>query len=72
MEICKLLKNIDDKKATRTDKIPPKLIKRSAAVLSKPLAEVIDNSIYKKKEKYRQAMKEKLKLSFKNGRKLFF
>ena len=33
-EIYKLLKNIDDKKVTGTDKIPPKLVKISAEVLS--------------------------------------
>ena len=46
-EIYKLLKNIDDKKATGTDKIPPKLVKISAEVLSQPLANVINNSISK-------------------------
>ena len=33
-ETYKLFKNIDDKKATETDKIPPKLVKISAEVLS--------------------------------------
>ena len=46
-EIYKLLKNIDDKKATGTDKIPPKLVKISAEVLSQPLADAINNSISK-------------------------
>ena len=46
-EIYKFLKNIDDKKATRTDKIPPKLVKISAEVLSQPLADAINNSIFK-------------------------
>ena len=46
-EIYKLLKNIDDKKATGTDKIPPKLVKISAKVLSQPLADAINNSISK-------------------------
>ena len=46
-EIYKLLKNIDDKKAAGTDKIPPKLVKISAEVLSQPLANVINNSISK-------------------------
>ena len=40
-EIYKLLKNIDDKKATGTDKIPPKLVKISAGVLSQPLVDAI-------------------------------
>ena len=44
-EIYKLLKNIDDKKATGTDKIPPKLVKISAEVLSQPLADARNNSI---------------------------
>ena len=38
-EIYKLLKDIDDKKATGTDKIPPDLVKISAEVLFQPLAE---------------------------------
>ena len=46
-EIYKLLKNIDDKKAAGTDKIPPKLVKISAEVLSQPLADAINNSISK-------------------------
>ena len=46
-EIYKLLKTIDDKKATGTDKIPPKLVKISAEVLSQPLADAINNSISK-------------------------
>ena len=46
-EIYKLLKTIDDKKATGTDKIPPKLVKISAEVLSQPLANAINNSISK-------------------------
>ena len=46
-EIYKLLKNIDDKKATGMDKIPPKLVKISAEVLSQPLADAITNSISK-------------------------
>ena len=43
-EIYKLLKNIDDKKATGTDKILPKLVKISVGVLSRPLADAINNS----------------------------
>ena len=46
-EIYKLLKNIDDKKATGMDKIPLKLVKTSAEVLSQPLADAINNSISK-------------------------
>ena len=46
-EICKLFKNIDSKKATGTDKIPPKLVKISAELLSQPLADAINNSISK-------------------------
>ena len=33
-EVYELLKNIDDKKATGTDKLPRKLVKISAKVLS--------------------------------------
>ena len=46
-EIYKLLKNIDDEKARRTDKIPRKLVKISPEVLSRPLADVINNSVSK-------------------------
>ena len=46
-KIYKLLKNIDEKKATGTDKIPPKLVKISAKVLSQPLADAINSSISK-------------------------
>ena len=46
-EVYKLLKNIDNKKAAGTDKIPPKLVKISAEVLSQPLADAINNSISK-------------------------
>ena len=46
-EIHKLLKNIDESKATGTDKVPPKLVKISAEVLSQPLADGINNSISK-------------------------
>ena len=42
-EIYKLSKNIDEKKATGMDKIPPKLFKISAEVLSQPLADAINN-----------------------------
>ena len=43
----KLLKNIGDKKTTGLDEIPPKLVKISAEVLSKSLADAINNSISK-------------------------
>ena len=46
-EIYKLLKNINFKNATGTDKIPPKLVKISAEVLSQPLADAINHSISK-------------------------
>ena len=46
-EILKLLKNIAAKKAAGTDKIPPKLVKLPATVLSQPLADAINNSISK-------------------------
>ena len=46
-EVHKLLKNVNVKKATRTDKIPPKLVKISAEVLSQPLPDAINNSISK-------------------------
>ena len=46
-EIYQLLKNIDDEKATETDKIPPKLAKISMKVLSQPLADAINNGISK-------------------------
>ena len=38
IEVQKRLKNIDTKKATGFDKIPPKLVKLSAEVLSTPLS----------------------------------
>ena len=41
-KIYKLLKNIDRKKATERDKIPPKLIKISAEMLSQPMADAIN------------------------------
>ena len=44
----KLLKNIDDKKATGLDEIPLKLVKISAEVLSQSLADAINNSISKR------------------------
>ena len=44
-EIQEHLQNIADKKAKATDKIPPKLVKISAEVLSQPLVDAINNSI---------------------------
>ena len=46
-DVEQLLRNIDSKKFTGIDKIPPKLIKLSAKVLSKPLAIAINNSFNK-------------------------
>ena len=46
-KIYNLPKNIDDKKARGTDKIPPKLVKISAEVLSQLLADAINNCISK-------------------------
>ena len=45
VEVQKCLKNIDTKKATGFDKIPPKLVKLSAEVLSTPLSIAINNSL---------------------------
>ena len=45
VEVQKRLKNIDTKKATGFDKIPPKLVKLSAEVLSTPLSIAINNSL---------------------------
>ena len=45
VEVLKRLKNIDTKKATGFDKIPPKLVKLSAEVLSTPLSIAINNSL---------------------------
>ena len=45
VEVQKRLKNIDTKKATGFDKIPPKLVKLSAEVLSTPLSVAINNSL---------------------------
>ena len=44
-EVQKRLKNIDTKKATGFDKIPPKLVKFSAEILSTPLSIAINNSL---------------------------
>ena len=46
-DVEQFLRNIDSKKSTSIDKIPPKLIKLSANVLSKPLAIAINNSFNK-------------------------
>ena len=46
-EVYKLLKNKNVKKATGTDKIPPKLVKISAEELSQPFADVI-NTVFLK------------------------
>ena len=43
--ITTLLKNIDIKKATGVDKIPPKLVKLSANILSEPLAKTVNDSL---------------------------
>ena len=45
IEVQKRLKNIDTKKVTGFDKIPPKLVKLSAEVLSTPLSIAINNSL---------------------------
>ena len=47
-EIYKLLKNIDDKKVTGTDKISFNLVKIYAEMLSQPLVDAINNSISKR------------------------
>ena len=44
-EVQKCLKNIDTKKATGFDKIPPKSEKRSAEILSTPLSIAINDSL---------------------------
>ena len=45
VEVQKHLKNIDTKKVSGFDKIPPKLVKLSAEILSTPLSIVINNSL---------------------------
>ena len=45
----KLLKNIDQKKSTGIDKIPPKLVQLPGDILSTPLSNAINNSISKGK-----------------------
>ena len=44
--ITTLLKNIDIRKATGVDKIPPKLMKLSSNILSEPLTKTINDSLY--------------------------
>ena len=46
-DVEQLLRNIDSKKSTGIDKIPPKLIKLPAKVISKPLVIAINNSFNK-------------------------
>ena len=46
-EINKIIKELDPKKATGLDKIPPKIAKMSANVIDSPLANVINNDITK-------------------------
>ena len=46
-DVEQLLRNIDTKKSTGIDKIPPKLTKLSAKVLSKPEAIAINSSFNK-------------------------
>ena len=45
VEVQKRLNNINTKKATGFDKIPPKLVKRSAEILSNALSIAINNSL---------------------------
>ena len=47
--VKKLLKNIDQKKSTGIDKIPPKLVQLPGDILSTPLSNAINNSISKGK-----------------------
>ena len=46
-DVKQFLRNIDSKKSTGIDKIPPKLIKLPAKVISKPLVIAINNSFNK-------------------------
>ena len=46
-EVRKLLKNVDDKKASGFDKLPLKLVKLAAGVLATPLSKTTNNSISK-------------------------
>ena len=43
-EINKIIKEVDSKKATGLDKIPPKIVKMSANVIDSHLANIINNS----------------------------
>ena len=45
VEVRKYLRNINTKKATGFDKIPPKSVKLSAEILSTPLSIAINNSL---------------------------
>ena len=47
-EINCILKNINPKKSTGPDKIPPKLVKIAADILDSPLSEIINDSLSKK------------------------
>ena len=47
-EVENRFRNIDSKKSTSMDKIPPKLIKLSSKVLSKRLANAINDSCNKR------------------------
>ena len=44
-DIYKFLKNKDDKNPTGIYKIPPKLAKKTASIISKPLCDVTNNSL---------------------------
>ena len=46
-EINCILKNINPKKSTGPDKIPPKLVKIAADILDSPLSEIINDSLRK-------------------------
>ena len=45
--INKIIKELDPKKATGLDKIPPKIVKMSANVIDSHLANIINNDITK-------------------------
>ena len=44
-KINKIIKELDPKKATGLDKIPPKIVKMSANVIGSNLANIINNDI---------------------------
>ena len=46
-EINKIIKELDPKKATGLDKIPPKIVKMSANIIDSHLANIINNDINK-------------------------